>query len=85
MRKPNSKSFKAPRHRSPNGNMLVLIAAITVGLIVALIFFCLNYARLLGSNSEQKKAIEAAALAAASDLSAIVIPTVEFGYVSLSD
>ncbi|MBS1955698.1 MAG: hypothetical protein JST89_16055 [Cyanobacteria bacterium SZAS-4] len=65
--------------------MLVLIAAITVGLIVALIFFCLNYARLLGSNSEQKKAIEAAALAAASDLSAIVIPTVEFGYVSLSD
>lgn len=85
MRKPNSKSFKASRHRSPNGNMLALISAITVGLIVSLIFFCLNYARLLGSNSEQKKAIEAAALAAASDLSAIVIPTAEFGYVSLSD
>lgn len=85
MRKTNIKSFKAPRHRSPRGNMLVLIAAITVGLVVALIFFCLNYARLLGSNSEQKKAIEAAALAAASDLSAIVIPTPEFGYVSLSD
>lgn len=85
MRKLNSKSSKTPLHRSQNGNMLVLIAAITVGLIVALIFFCLNYARLLGSSSEQKKAIEAAALAAASDLSAIVIPTKEFGYVSLSD
>ena len=38
--------------------MLVLIAAVTMGLVVALIFFCLNYSRLLGSNAEQKKAIE---------------------------
>jgi hypothetical protein len=73
------------KHRSPEGSTLVLIAAITMGLIMTLIFFCLNYTRLLGSNSEQKKAIESAALAAATDLSTIVIPTAEFGYVSLSD
>lgn len=71
--------------RSQVGSTLVLIAAITMGLIVTLIFFGLNYTRLLGSNSEQKKAIESAALAAATDLSTIVIPTAEFGYVSLSD
>jgi hypothetical protein len=71
--------------RSQDGNMLVLIAAVTMGLVVALIFFCLNYSRLLGSNAEQKKAIDAAALAAASDISTIVIDTPEMGYVSLSD
>lgn len=71
--------------REERGNTLVLILAITVGLVVALIFFCLNYSRLLGSNAEQKKAIDAAALAAANDLSRIVIDTPEMGYVSLSD
>jgi hypothetical protein len=71
--------------RPEDGNTLVLIAAITMGLIVALIFFCLNYSRLLGSNAEQKKAIDASALAAASDISTIVIDTPEMGYVSLSD
>ncbi|RTL45957.1 MAG: hypothetical protein EKK48_01045 [Candidatus Melainabacteria bacterium] len=71
--------------RKEEGNTLVLIAAITMGLIVALIFFCLNYTRLLGSNAEQKKAIDAAALAAAADMSSIVIDTPEMGYVSLSD
>jgi hypothetical protein len=71
--------------RSQKGNMIVLIAAVTVGLVVALIFFCLNYSRLIGSNAEQKKAIEASALAAANDLSSIVIDTPEMGYVSLSD
>ena len=65
--------------------MLALIAAITVGLVVALTFFGLNYARLLGSNAEQKKAIEAAALIAATDISNIVINTKECGYVSMSD
>ncbi|HEY9679022.1 MAG TPA: hypothetical protein V6C76_13515 [Drouetiella sp.] len=52
---------------------------------MALIFFCLNYARLLGSNAEQKKAIESAALQAATDIGGIVLNTSEFGYVSLSD
>jgi len=78
-------SFKMQSDRSQKGATLVLIAAVTLGIVVSLIWFCLNYARLLGSNSEQKKAIESAALAAAADASAIVLPTTEFGYVSLSD
>ncbi len=71
--------------RAARGNMLALISAVTVGIVVILIFFCLNYSRLLGSNAEQKKAIEASALAAANDLSNIVISTKEVGFVSLSD
>lgn len=77
--------LKLPSARNRKGSMLALIAAITMGLVVALIFFCLNYARLLGSNAEQKKAIEASALAAANDISTIVINTPQMGYVSLSD
>lgn len=73
------------RHRSSEGSTLALIAAVTVGLVTALIFFGLNYARLLGSNAEQKKAIESAALTAANDISNIVLNTSECGYVSLSD
>ncbi|HEY9679422.1 MAG TPA: hypothetical protein V6C76_15550 [Drouetiella sp.] len=65
--------------------MLVLILAVTLGLLLTILFFGLNYTRLLGGNAEQKKAIEAAALAAASDLGNIVIDTPEMGYVSLSD
>lgn len=61
------------------------MAAVGAGILVALIFFFLNYARLLGSNAEQKKAVESAALAAAQDVGNIVINTSEFGYVSLSD
>jgi hypothetical protein len=71
--------------RSKHGSMIVLIGAVTVGIVIGLIFFCLNYSRLIGSNAEQKKAIEAAALAAANDCSNIVINTKEMGYVSLSD
>jgi hypothetical protein len=77
--------FKRQQNRNPKGNMIVVIVAVTMGLVVALIFFCLNYARLLGGNAEQKKAIEAAALAAATDISNIVINTPQMGYVSLSD
>src|SRR4051794_8014763 len=71
--------------RSARGSTIVLIAAISLGLVVALIFFFLNYTRLMGSNAEQKKAIEAAALSAANDMSDIVINTKEFGFVSLSE
>ncbi|MBI2811946.1 MAG: hypothetical protein HYX67_14110 [Candidatus Melainabacteria bacterium] len=81
----NTHIFKAPSERNRKGSTLALIAAVTMGLVVALIFFCLNYARLLGSNAEQKKAIEASALAAANDISSIVINTPQMGYVSLSD
>lgn len=65
--------------------MLILITAVIVGIIVAMLLFGLGYMRLIGSNSEQRTAIEAAALAAARDCSRIVIPTAECGWVSLSD
>lgn len=70
--------------RKPGGNMLVLIAAFTF-IVIALALFGLGYLRMLGSSSEQKTAIEAAALAAAREVSNIVIDTPEFGFVGVSD
>ncbi len=64
--------------------MLALIGAFCI-LMMVILFFALGYVRLLGSNSEQKTAIEAAALAAARDISNIVIDTPEFGFIGLSD
>jgi uncharacterized membrane protein YgcG len=65
--------------------MLVLITAITVGFVLAVIIFGYNYVRLFASQGQTKNAIDAASLAAASDLSRIVVNTKECGYVSLSD
>lgn len=67
------------------GNTLILILAITVGLVLSLLVFALSFIRLLGATQEQKTAIEAAALAAARDLSKIVVNTNDWGLVSLSD
>lgn len=79
--------------RRPHGNMLVLISACTIGLLAALAFFGLGYVRLIGTNNEQRTAIEAASMAAARDLSLIAIntntygggSTCPYGLVSLSD
>jgi len=65
--------------------MLVFGTAITIAIVAILAFFSLSYVRLLGSSSEQRTAIEAAALAAARDLSMIAVNTDECGWVSLSD
>ncbi len=65
--------------------MIVLVVAILAGLVVAVILFMLGYIRILGSHSEQRTAIESAALAAAKDLSRIVVEDPNFGFVSLSD
>lgn len=65
--------------------MLILVTAVILGIIVVLVLFALGYARLLGSSSEQKTSIETAAIAAARDISNIVIDTDEFGFVGLSD
>lgn len=74
------------RHlRKPSGNMIVLVSGVTATLVIALIVFFYNYVRLLASQGQSKNAIEAAALAAASDLSRIVVNTPEYGYISLSD
>lgn len=72
------------KFRSERGNMLILITAFVV-IFLALAFFALGYVRLVGSSSEQKTAIESAAIAAAREISTIVIDNPDFGYVGLSD
>lgn len=67
------------------GNMIVLVVSILAGLVIAVILFMLGYIRILGSHSEQRTAIESAALAAAKDLSRIVVEDPNFGFISLSD
>lgn len=74
-----------PTNRSESGSMLVFGTAITIAIVAVLAFFSLSYVRLLGSSSEQRTAIEAAALAAARDLSMIAVNTDEYGWISLSD
>lgn len=71
--------------RAPRGGTLALILGMTMALLMTILIFGFLYTRLLGTNQEQRTAIEAAALAAAKDLTRIVINTDEFGYVSLSD
>lgn len=65
--------------------MIVLAVAILAGLVIAVILFMLGYMRILGAHSEQRTAIESAALAAAKDLSRIVVEDPNFGFISLSD
>jgi hypothetical protein len=65
--------------------MLVFSVVITIFIVAILGFFSLNYVRFIGSHIEQRNAIEAAALAAARDLSMIAINTNEYGWISLSD
>ncbi len=71
--------------RSMRGNTLILILAVTVGIVMTLLLFALAYTRLLGTHQEQKTAIEAASLAAAREMSKIVVFDPTCGYVSLSD
>ncbi|MCA9805038.1 MAG: hypothetical protein KC777_23875, partial [Cyanobacteria bacterium HKST-UBA02] len=73
------------RKRNDRGGMLVLVIAVILGIIMAILLFMLGYVRIVGSSAEQRTAIEAAALAAAVDISTIVINTPEFGYIGLSD
>lgn len=65
--------------------MLVLIIAFTATVVLAVLFFALGFVRLTGTQFEQKTAIEAAALAAAREMSNLVITNNDFGYVGLSD
>lgn len=73
------------RKRRDKGNMLIFITASTFILLGGIAFFALGYVRLLGTNSEQRSAIEAAALTAARDMSRIAIETEEYGWIGLSD
>lgn len=65
--------------------MLILVTAVILAIIMVLLFFMLGFVRLTGTQSEQRTAIESAALAAAREISNIVIVDDNFGYVGLSD
>lgn len=65
--------------------MLVLVAVATLGVLVALLLLVINFGKLTGGSGEHKTAIEAAALAAATDIARIVIDDPNFGFISLSD
>lgn len=75
---------KPVSQRIARGNTLALVVAFMV-VLGFILLFSIGYVRLLGSNQEQRTAIEGAALAAAKDISRIVIDTPECGYVGLSD
>lgn len=79
------RSHKTVKIREVGGNTLALVAAVMAGILLLLLLFALGYTRLVGSNQEQKTAIEAASLAAAKEVSRIVINDPNFGYISLSD
>ncbi len=79
------KPMKRQKFRPQQGSMLVLMIAFTATIVLALLFFALGFVRLTGTQFEQKTAIEAAALAAAREMSNIVVVNTDFGYVGLSD
>lgn len=87
MRKIRNHERKLPRalRRRRRGNMIVLAVALIAGVVLLFILFGLGYIRILGSHSEQATAIESAAIAAAKDLSRIVVEDPNFGFISLSD
>ena len=71
--------------RREAGASLVLVLAIFGGLALIILLFCLGFTGLIGSYHEQRSAVEASALAAVKDLSAIVIDDPNFGLIGLSD
>jgi hypothetical protein len=77
--------FRKAKLRKQRGNMIVFIGAVTLGLVLAILFFALKYTRMLGSNQEQRTAIEGAALQVANDISRIVYEDPNFGIIALSD
>jgi len=73
------------RSRHDAGASLVLVLAIFGFLALLIMLFCVKFTGFMGSYHEQRSAIEAAALAAVKDLSAIVITDPNFGLVGLFD
>ncbi|MFN8656419.1 MAG: hypothetical protein U0105_08790 [Candidatus Obscuribacterales bacterium] len=71
--------------RNSRGNMLVLASVATLGILVALLLLVMNFGRVTGGAGEHRTAIEAAALAAATDLARIVIDDPNYGFISLGD
>ena len=73
------------RFHRDRGASLVLVIAVFGMLALLIMIFCLKFTGFVGSYHEQRSAIEAAALAAAKDLSAVVITDPNFGLIGLSD
>lgn len=71
--------------RRKTGSTLALMVGITATFIIALLAFALGFVRFIGSHQQQVTAIEAASLAAAKDLSALVVEDQNLGFISLSD
>lgn len=69
-------------NRNEKGNFIALASAITGFILIALCLFAFNYSRALGSFQEHKTAVEAASLAAAQDLSRIVIDDPNYGFIA---
>jgi hypothetical protein len=69
--------------RRSKGNTLALVAAVSI-IALVVIGFTVLYVSMLRSSSEHKSAIDAAAIAAAKDISRIVVDTPEWGYVGLT-
>lgn len=74
---------KCPQPRPQRGNTLAMIAALTI-LFLLVALFVMLYLMMVRSSDEHRTAIDSAALAAAKDLSRIVINTDQFGYVGLT-
>ncbi|HEY9777526.1 MAG TPA: hypothetical protein V6C81_27430 [Planktothrix sp.] len=75
----------APRRRNKRGNTLAFLVGLLATFLIALLLFSLAFVRFLGSHQQQVTAIESASLAAAKDLSTIVIEDPNLGFVGLSD
>ena len=71
--------------RTSSGASLALALAVFGFLAMAIMLFSLGFTGLLGSYHEQRSALEAATLAAAKDVSSIVINDPNFGFIGLSD
>jgi hypothetical protein len=71
--------------RSKRGTVLGLTLAVFGFFLLALLIFHFKAVRLMGGHQEQTTAAEAAALAAANDISKIVIKDPNFGWISLSN
>lgn len=78
-------SWADARKRKRSGNVMVLVAAITVGIIIAVILFALDYNQFLGASHQHLTAVESAGLAAVQDLSRIVIRDNNYGFIALTD
>lgn len=73
------------QRRKRSGNVMILIAAITLGIIIAVILFALDYNQFLGASHQHLTAVESAGLAAAQDISRIVVRDPNYGYIALTD